>query len=131
MTIGRLGDILFEISPTMIQTIKKLEHSGSARISNHDIHLQKSLPEFTGSDPEKVTLQMRVSTALGSDPDSAIEKIRGYTASGAALRLQIGRRSVGSYRWLINSFKMTYTDCDRNGNLIDADISVTLMEYPR
>ncbi len=131
MTIGSLGGVIFSVSPDSIQTISKLEHSGSAKIHNHDLHLRKAMPEFTGVEPDKVTLQVRVSKALGGNPTSEIEKIRSYTAQGAILRLQIGKKSIGSYRWMINSFKVSYMDCDRNGDLIDADISLTLTEYPR
>lgn len=131
MIIGSLGGIVFQVSPDAIQSIKKLEHSGSAKIQTHALHLHKGLPEFTGVEPEKVTLQVRVSTALGGDPAAEIAKIRSYMTQGAVLRLQLGRSGVGGGRWMISSFKVEYEDTDRNGNLIDADISLTLTEYPR
>ena len=131
MTIGSLGGILFSVSAQSIQTISKLEHSGSAKIQNHELHLRKALPEFTGSEPEKITIQIRVSAALGGNPAAEIEKIRSYTEQGAVLPQRMGTRRVSGGSWMIASFKVSWQDTDRYGNVTDADITLTLQEYPR
>ena len=131
MIVGSLGDIVFEVSEEIMQSIEKLDLSGSANISIHSIRLRKGKPEFVGTDPEKITMSIRVSKLLGADPDAMIEKIRTYMSSAKILRLQMGKKTIGGYRWLINEYKVTHKDYDRFGNMIDASVSLTLIEYPK
>lgn len=131
MIVGSLGDIVFEVSDKVLQSFEKLNFSGSANISIHSIRLRKGKPEFVGTDPEKASMSIRVSKLLGADPDDMIEKIRTYMSSAKILRLQLGKKTFGSYRWLINEYKVIHEDHDRFGNLIDASISLTLIEYPK
>ena len=130
MKIGSLGDIIFEVSDDVIRSINKLEHSGAARISTHPLRLRKGMPEFTGVDPDQLSMTVRVAKVLGADPEEMIEKVERYTENGTILRLQIGKKTVGSYRWLLSKYKITYEDYDRTGNLVDASVNLTLIEYP-
>ena len=131
MKIGSLGDIIFEVSDEIIQSINKMEYSGSANITTHALRLRKGQPEFTGTSPDQISITVRVSKILGADPADMIAKVQSYTDNGTILRLQVGKKTVGSYRWMINKYKITYEDYDRQGNLVDANVNLTLIEYPK
>ena len=131
MTVGCLGDIAFEVSAKSIKTIRDATWSGSASIATHQRHLQNSLQEFVGIDPDSFTFNFRISAWLGSNPLTDISKLFEYERSGTAVRLIIGGRGYGKYRWLIKKHKVTLEHYDKWGNHVGADIAVTLTEYTR
>lgn len=131
MKIGSLGDIIFEISDDVVQSINKMEYSGSANISTHALRLRKGMPEFTGTTPDQISVTVRVAKILGADPADMIAKVKTYSENGSILRLQVGKKTVGEYRWIINKYKITYEDYDMKGELVDATINLTLTEYPK
>ena len=130
MQVGCLGDIVFEVSDSTVKTLRQLEFSGSASIQSHDRHCKKAIPEFTGVDLESMSFSVRVTKVLGADPTKDIEKIRENMNNGKALPFTLGRKTLG-YRWLISQYKVICENFDSKANIIDADISITLKEYPR
>ena len=131
MQIGCLGNITFEVSDSVLKTIRGASWSGSANIQSHARHLNVALPEFVGVESDSFTFSIRVSKNLGADPVKDIEKIIEYERNGIALFLTIGTMSYGSYKWLIQKHKITFEQYERNGDLSGVDISITLKEYPK
>lgn len=131
MKIGCLGDIIFEVSDKEIQTIRDASWSGSATISTHQRHLDNALQEFVGTDPDQFEFKMMVSRFLGSDPLTVINKLFEYERGGIAVPLTIGKKGYGKYRWLIKKHKTEMEHYDKFGNLIGADITITLTEYTK
>jgi len=131
MKIGSLGDIVFEVSDETIQSVGSMELSGSANISTHALRLRKGQPEFTGTAPEQLTLAVRVTKLLGADPEAVIDKIKGYMNIGTALRLQFANKTFGSAKWLIAKYRAVVRDYDAKGGVADAEITLTLTEYPK
>lgn len=131
MKIGCLGDIAFEVSTKTLQTIRDASWGGSASISTHQRHLSNALQEFVGDDPDSFTFNIRISAYLGSDPLKEINKIFDYERKGKVLQLIIGSKVYGKFRWLIKKHKVTMENFDKFGNLIGADISITLTEYTK
>ncbi len=129
MKIGCLGDIVFEVSNEVIKTIRDISWSGSVSIAPHSLHLGNTLQEFTGTNADSFDFKFRVSSFAGANPISEIEKLCKYERSGKPVSLIIGSKAYGRYRWLIQKHKITFEHYDRSGNLIDADISVSLIEY--
>lgn len=129
MIIGCLGDIIFSVSDSAVKTITNYTRSGSARYATHDLHLSKSLLEFTGADPEDLSFDVEMLTSLGVDPDTELAKIANYTESGRTLSFVLGDKTIGSYRWVITSFKEKGNHHDGRGNVISATVSITLKEY--
>ena len=131
MKIGCLGDIAFEVSDSIIKTIRDMSWSGSASIQTHQRHLGKALPEFVGVNSDAIEFKIRVSKYLGADPNTEIDKLTAYARSGTTVPLTIGTKTYGKYRWLISKHKTTLEHFDKRGNLITADITVSLTEYAK
>lgn len=131
MKVGCLGDIVFEVSDGEIKTIRDASWSGSVSISTHQRHLDNALQEFVGINSDSFEFKIRVSMFLGSDPLKEIEKLLDYERSGTAVQLTIGKTSYGKYRWLISKHKITLEHFDKAGNLVGADITVSLTEYTK
>ncbi len=129
MKIGTLGEVIFEVSSETIQTISKFSRTKSASFQTHSVHLKTGLLEFTGSDPETITFNIKSSRYLGADPHQTYLKLREYMSDGTAVQFIVGNVLYGSYRWVVSKCKATYNYYDKKGNVTDMDISVTLTEY--
>ena len=64
MQIGTLGEVVFSVSDSVVETINNFTWSGSARYSTHQRHLTHALTEFTGLDPDGITFDIFVSSYL-------------------------------------------------------------------
>jgi len=127
--IGTLGDIVFEVSSRTIMTINKFSRSKSATFQTHSVHLRTGLLEFTGSEPESISMSIKISMYLGADPTYVYSKIAEYQTNGTAVSLVIGNEIYGSYKWVVSKCKATYNYYDKFGNVTDMDVSLTLTEY--
>lgn len=128
MNIGALGEITFEVSEKVIQTIRDASVSGSAEISVHKRHLRGGLAEYTGYKPNTITFSLRSSAFLGAAPAEIENKLEKYKNEGTQLLFVLGTERIG-YKWLLQKFKETIKHFDIRGNPIDADFSITLIEY--
>lgn len=131
MRIGCLGDVAFEVSASIIKTIDSVVWSGSANIQTHQRHLDNSLQEFVGIDPDAITFTITLSKYLGADPLTDIVKIFDYERGGIAVPLTIGNKAYGKYMWLVKNHKTKMEHYDREGNCISAKVDVTLTEYTK
>lgn len=131
MKVGALGSVVFEVSPNAVKTARSFSYKGGSQYTAHKRHLGKGLVEYTGSEPETISFSIRVSKFLGYSPDSSIATLRGYCNKGNAVPFTLGTKSYGSYRWIVKSFEVKGEEYDRKGNLIGADISVTIVEYAK
>lgn len=129
MQIGCLGDVIFEVSDKTVKTLDKFKWSGSASIQTHSRHLDNSLQEFTGTNPDKITFTMTLSKYLGVDPLTEIIKIFNYERSGESVPFTLGSKAYGKYRWLVESHSAHYEHYDKYGNVTVATVDVSLIEY--
>lgn len=129
MQIGALGDIAFQVSSEMVETLDKVVWSGAARYAKQDRHLKDSLTEFTGLEPDEISFEMLLSAYLGVDPYPELTKIWQYERSGKALTLVIGDKSYGKWRWVIEKHQIKMQTFGKGGKLTSATVSVNLLEY--
>jgi len=131
MVVGCLGDVAFSVSSRTVQTINNLKWSGGARYTTHYVHGSDGLLEYTGTEPDTVTLDIVLLASLGANPMSAADRIAGYAHSGRAVSLIIGSESLGRYRWVVSHFDVKAQHFDARGNITSATVSVSLKEYLR
>lgn len=129
MKIGCLGDIIFEVSDSMILTFESANWNGSVSIGSHDRHLDNPLQEFVSIGADEFSFTFTLSKHLGVNPMEVIEKLLYYERNGITLPLFIGDRQYGKYRWLIKNHKIKMKTFDGRGNLVSADVSISLIEY--
>lgn len=127
--IGCLGEIIFKVSDETILTLDNMTWSGSARYSTHQRHGINALTEFTGIDPDKITFSITLSAELGIDPLTEVVKLWNYERSGQAVPLVVGEKGYGKYRWNVVSHEEQMLSYDKDGNVMDATVSVSLQEY--
>lgn len=129
--VGCLGEVIFQVSEEVVETLDNMSWSGSARYSTHQRHGANALTEFTGLDPDKITFDITLSVELGVDPMAEVTRLWGYERGGTAVPLTIGTHAYGKYRWNITKHEMKPKAFDRAGNITHATVSVSLQEYLR
>lgn len=125
--IGSLGGVVFSVSTNRVKTFDDLKRSSSAKYASHNRHLKDTLLEFTGNDPDKITFTMALSAFLGVNPQSEISTLRAAARAGRIMHLVIGRKSYGN--WVISSLSIDYDRVDNKGNVLTANVSVSLTAY--
>ena len=127
--IGALGDILFTVSINNVNTFQDFSRSSSGRWATHEVHMQKPKGEFLGPDLDSISFKMQLEATLGRNPRYDMEKIMEYSRNGQPLLLVIGGDAIGTYRWVVESVEQGYKNIDNKGNVLSAEVTVTLKEY--
>lgn len=132
MTVGCLGEVEFSVSADLVKTLDNFAWKSSARYGQHERHGMKSLPEFTGLDADTVTFDVELAEAFGvANVQKEINRLMKYLRDGEVLPLVIGSKSYGVYRWVLTNITVKNKVTDGAGRLIDASVSLSLLEYPR
>ncbi len=132
MTVGCLGGISFLVTSEQVKTLDRLQYNRSARISVHQRHAASGLAEFTGYDPATVTFDVRLDRTLGIyDVMEEAGKFETYMKDGRTVPLVIGNTIYGEYRWLVQSCALKAKYHDGQGDIIAADLTLSLLEYIR
>lgn len=129
MQIGMLGDILFQVSDTVVETIKDAQWSGSARYAIHQRHMTNAKTEYTGIDPDQMSFDIVLSAYLGVNPLTDLVKIFNYERNGTPVPLVIGRKIYGKYRWTITQHSAKFDYYDNEGDVSQCTVSISLQEY--
>ncbi|MEY8313510.1 phage tail protein [Oscillospiraceae bacterium 42-9] len=124
-----LGDIVFQVSEEVTETIRDVEWSGSARYSTHQRHNMNALTEYTGIDPDTMKFTITLTRELGVDVVAEIVKIWNLERGGEAARLVIGDKPYGKYRWTVQKHSAKYVAHDKKGNPVCAEVALELQEY--
>lgn len=129
MTVGCLGDIVFEVSDETIRTVKNFTWSGSAKYAVHARHNNNALTEYTGRDADKITFDIYLDVFFGMEIQDELTRIWDYERNGEALSLVLGDKAYGKYRWNIISHSTKAENFDGRGNILNCTVSLTLQEY--
>ena len=127
--VGMLGDIVFEVSDKVVETIDNMSWSGSSRYSVHERHLYDAMSELTGSNADQIQFDITLSAYLGVNPQAELTKLWRYMRSGETLALAIGNKGYGKYRWTITKLNIKLQHFDNDGDVTRAVVTVSLQEY--
>ena len=131
MTVATLGEVAFVVGPKAIKTINDFSRTSKASISLHAVHGGRALAEFTGSDADALKFKFKLSANLGVDPRKDYATCLSYLRNGKAVKFTVGKSVIGDYLWLIKEIKANATQYDKNGNITERDVEISLTEYLR
>lgn len=131
MTVGALGEIVFQATEETIRTLDNWNWSGSARWAEHNRHNNHALTEFTGLDPDEISFSMYLSAFLGVDPMTDLKRLWDYERNGTPVALTVGDHAYGYYRWSVVSHRAAIETTDGTGNITSCTVQVSLKEYLR
>lgn len=121
--------MVFEVSADKIRTFDGFTRESSDRWAAHEVIGQKPLSEFSGPGLDKVSFTMRLDAQYGINPRVEMENLLEMSRSGQVARLVIGGKPLGVDRWKITGLLQKWKVTDNQGNLLVAELDVTLEEY--
>lgn len=130
MNVGSFGELIFRVSSQEILTFASMTLQTEARWTEHDRHLQNPLPEYQGVQNDKITFQVYLSAFAGTNPAEELGKIQSMIKTGTPHYLVIGTTAYGNVRWVIQKAKIDMQRHDNDGDLLEATVSLTFIEYP-
>ena len=129
--IGSFGDVSFKVSAKAVETFAGMAWDSSAKYATHDRHLRADLLEYLGPELDTISFSMTLSAYHGVDPWKEVHKLRRMVRRGDVHRLVIGGKVYGSNKWAMEKCSVEMRHFDGNGRLMEADVKVTLKEYPK
>ena len=130
MAIGNLGKkITFEVSSEKVLTFNNLNRTVKGRWTQHNNVYRKPKPQFLGPDLDGVTFKISLSAMHGVRPRKTLETIEEEVNNGTVLPFVVGGKKVGSNSWVITAVSEAWNCVYSKGELVSADVNLTLMEY--
>lgn len=127
--IGSFGDIVFEVSNKRTQTFKEFERSGTARWNDHEIIRKKPKSEFSGPGLEEISMTILLKAELGINPNKQLEKLRKMRDTGKVAPFIMGGKPISQNYWSIQQLNESYKTVDSKGNILVAEVTMSLKEY--
>ena len=132
MAVGSLGEIVFEVSAEKIRTIDNVKRKGSARWAVHEVVGKKPVREFIGPGLESYSFTIQFSVSLGLNPSEELQKLRDLRDEGKTIEFVLGGSPVSANSlWTVDDITETHRRHDAKGNLLFAEVEVSLTEYPK
>lgn len=128
--LGSLGPVIFTVSEKQVRTLQGLTRTESGRWAKHDIVGRKPVPEFLGPDLSGVSFSIRFDIMLGMNPKKETNRLIGMSRDGKAYHFILGTHRFGVNKWSVQDVKVDFERIDNRGNVLIADVSITLEEYP-
>lgn len=130
-SIGTFGDLLFEVSDETVLTVRDMSYNMSMRWAKHQRHNWSDRVEFIAPDAETITLNIPVGFPVGVDPEDVLIPLRKMARAGEHHVLTLGNKVYGDYHWSITNIAYTPEYHSSEGDVIHANISLSLIEYRR
>lgn len=125
--IGSLGSISFNVSENSVKTFSDLNFQRKASFAEHKILNGKGLLEYTGHDAATCSLKIDLNASMGINPKDELEKLRELFNNREVVNFMLGPDVLGE--WVIESMSENLKFIGRNGEIISAEINLTLKEY--
>ena len=130
MAIGSLGKtIRFEVSDKKVLTFNNLSRTVKGRWTQHNIIGGKAKSEFLGPDLDSMTFKVSLSAMHGVKPRKTIETIEKAVTKGTVMDFILGGKKIGKNKWVIISVSEAWNCVYSKGELVTADVNLTLQEY--
>lgn len=127
MSLGVLGDLVFEVSSSRVRTWQSQKRTRTARFAEHEVYAGKPLTEFEGDGLDEITLSVRLDATRGVVPQDELDALAEQKSIGAALQFTVGGKLVGDFT--IRSIHEDHVRHDARGVLQLAIVEITLREY--
>lgn len=127
MSLAVLGAVVFQASADLVRIFRDAKRDGAARWAEHEVHLAKPKSEFLGPGLDGITFSVRLDTSHGLVPRDELGALRKSRDTGEVLQFTIGGKLVGDFT--LRALNESWSVFSRNGELLIADVAVTLKEY--
>lgn len=130
MAIGNWGsDIVFRVSERQALTFQKFTRAVGTEWATHSRMGLKDQSEFLRPKLEDITFTMRVDATLGVRPRAMLDRLALLVERGEINSMVVGGRRVGRHRWKITNVSEEWDVVLNGGELLSANVSITMQEY--
>lgn len=127
MSIGTLGNIVFETSASKVRTFDRFSRRGSAAFAEHAVLDSKPRLQHIGSGLDEVSFSIKFDAALGLNPVEELEQVREILRRGEPQILKISEdRTLGYF--VLTEVRETWRQVDKAGHLLAVTLDITLKE---
>lgn len=126
MNLGNYGEIVFEVSDSMIRTFQGMEREHTANYAEHEVVDGKNLLQFTGLGLQTITFTMSFSARF-CNPRAELNALQAQLEGHQANMLIIAGKPVGLY--VLEKVRETWGHTTGKGELLSAAVQVDLKEY--
>lgn len=128
--IGTFGTkIIFRVSDEQILTFRNFSRDTAGRWATHTAIGSKPKAEFLGAENQKLKFDILLSATLGVKPRDVLEAIEKAVESGEVEYLVVGNRPVGKNPFRLMSASESWNTVFSRGELVSAEVSLSLEEY--
>lgn len=127
--IGSFGPVIFTVSSLAVLTFTDFNQSASKRTSVHEVISGKPRTEYLGAGLQKVSFKIKLDATYGVRPRLMIDLLKTMAESPMAYPLVIGGRPIGLNNWSLDSISENDNVMYNFGELVQAEISLSLTEY--
>lgn len=129
MNIGSYGGMIFQVSNKKIYTFNNLKRTRNAEWKEHTRYGQKPLSQFIAPGLETISIDIHLDATLGIKPKTIMDKWGTLLETGYHDIFVIGGEQIGKYEWKIESISEAWNVILNKGELVSADLSITMSEY--
>lgn len=127
--IGSFGEVIFQVSPKKTQTFSDFQRNGSAKWDDHEVIGHKAISEFNSPGLEEITMTILFKAELGVNPIKQLEILRAMRDMGKVASFILGGKPISKNYWSIQSLTESHKVIDQKGNILEAELNITLREY--
>ena len=126
--LGSIGPVEFTVSESEVKTFSDMDFTHKASFASHKILSRNELIEFTGIDASTCSLRITLSTDRGNDVQNDIDSLKEILTSHYAAPFTLGGNVMGSGLWVIENMTIGLEKVDSWGNILTANITLSLKE---
>ena len=128
--IGNFGKlIVFETSDSKVLNFNNFQKTVSANWGKHERIGKKPLSEFLNPELQGITFTVTLNAQHGVRPRKTLENIETAIESGRVESLILGAVKIGKNKWKITQMSEAWDTILSHGELMKANLNLTLEEY--
>lgn len=113
-----------------MQSFDDMKWDTSINVEEHKRQGKKPLLEVTGKNSDEINMNIYFAARYGVNPWKQLLLLRKYNLESRVYPLGIGRRRIGSYKWIITKVSDDLRTFYKNGKVMEVMAAVTFKEYP-
>ncbi|MDR3353942.1 MAG: phage tail protein [Synergistaceae bacterium] len=129
MKVGAFGDVVFEVSDSVVRTFKDFQKTTAPRWAVHSILGHSPVAEFVGPGQTEISLPVVFNALLlgGKTIEDELEEIEKMAAEGTVGTLVIGERVIGKF--YLDNVSETVSRFGGKGEFTHAEATLSLKHY--
>lgn len=127
--IGSFGPIIFEVTEDKILTFDGFTRTTESRYIEHKVRYIKPRLEFEGPGIDPVRFTIRLRAEFGINPEKTMDAIRSFARRGHRDLFIRGGKPISSNSWVIQRAEEVHKRVDGQGNVLEMEVSLELLEY--